>query len=124
MILEDVPSAATVELDIFSGRPNPAWPLTADQIQAVVDRVNSLETAPVGSLEAPLGYRGFVVRFDGDATAATTVTVQSGEVEITGAQGVIWARDADRSLERLLLDQGRPELPADLVQIVERSLDE
>lgn len=123
MVLDESPEAAMVELDIFSGRPNPSWALTEDQLRAVVDRVTSLTTVASGSLAAPLGYRGFIVYLDGGSGARTVVTVQSGVVRIEGPAGVTWARDTDRGLERLLADQGRPSLPADLAEIVDRSLD-
>ncbi len=122
MVLGELPEAATVELDIFSGRPNPSWPLSDEQIQTFADRVTSLEVVASGTLQAPLGYRGFIVHLGGGPEGSTEVTVQFGVVQVNGPDGVTWARDPDRALERLLLDQGRPVLPADLTQIVERSL--
>ena len=50
----------TVTLDIFSGRPNPAWELTEPQIAALAEL--SAAARPVQPQESDgLGYRGFVV---------------------------------------------------------------
>jgi len=55
----------TVELDIFSGNPNPRWTLSDKEANDLLDRVmadRSLASPPkhVGGL----GYRGFIVRAD------------------------------------------------------------
>jgi hypothetical protein len=61
-----------IELDIFSGRPNPRWTLDASEEQELMTRLldRSVPMAPVNTSEGKLGYRGFVVRADG-STAAT-----------------------------------------------------
>jgi hypothetical protein len=52
-----------VELDIFSGRPNPTWFLSGKEEKELIDRVQADPsimvpvTAPVGGL----GYRGYIV---------------------------------------------------------------
>lgn len=50
-----------VELDVFSGRPNPRWELdeqSSQQLRQLEERLTSARQAPV---EPPgLGYRGFV----------------------------------------------------------------
>src|SRR5688572_17801214 len=60
------PSDVTVELDAFSGRPNPEWTLSsaeAAELAALLRGLPALSdsTPP----EAPLGYRGFWVRNPG-----------------------------------------------------------
>lgn len=53
--------ALKVELDIFSGRPNPAWELgerDASEFESMIQRARPAR----GTVELPaLGYRGFVV---------------------------------------------------------------
>ncbi|KQS48110.1 MULTISPECIES: hypothetical protein [unclassified Sphingomonas] len=50
-----------VELDIFSGRPNPVWELDAPGSTALVTRLASLSEHAPGAVELQgLGYRGFV----------------------------------------------------------------
>lgn len=55
-----------VELDIFSGRPNPRWALdgpAAERLRELHARLRLFEGSPP---EPPgLGYRGFVYEFDG-----------------------------------------------------------
>lgn len=120
VILDQIPSAVTVELDIFSGRPNPSWLLADEQIPALMDRLRALESAAGGSIAAPLGYRGLIVRLDGGEPRV--VTIQAGTVELQGAAGVGWARDTDRQLERWLIDQGRSTLAPEVAQVVDDSL--
>ena len=50
-----------VELDIFSGRPNPRWHLTEDEAAQVASLIESLELAEGDPSPNPpgLGYRGF-----------------------------------------------------------------
>jgi hypothetical protein len=53
---------ARVELDAFSGRPNPVWELDAVQTREFARQLAGLKAAAV-SVEIPgLGYRGFLVR--------------------------------------------------------------
>jgi hypothetical protein len=57
-------SNITIELDIFSGRPNPSWRLGANDQEAFVTllRDTPVATRPRGNAVEPLGYRGFTVR--------------------------------------------------------------
>lgn len=55
-----------VELDIFSGRPNPTWILSEKDEQELLDRVIA-EPEQLSPVDSPdelfgLGYRGFIVR--------------------------------------------------------------
>ena len=52
----------TVEVDLFSGRPNPRWPLTeaeARDLAALLAGRSDSSSAP-----PPLGYRGFVIHLE------------------------------------------------------------
>lgn len=57
-----------VELDIFSGLPNPRWQLSAKEEKEMLDRVTAdpSSLAPVSQVESKLGYRGFIVMATGD----------------------------------------------------------
>jgi hypothetical protein len=97
-----------VELDIFSGRPNPRW--QADE--AVADELRRLENglAPAdGPAPAPpgLGYRGFVYTIDGRPRRAFL-----GRIERDGKV----LDDSRRAIERRLLGA----LPAELAPLGER----
>ncbi|WP_283135070.1 hypothetical protein [Rhizohabitans arisaemae] len=55
-----------IELDVFSGRPNPYWKLTAREERELIDRLTASPAAlrPVDQVESKLGYRGMVVHAD------------------------------------------------------------
>jgi hypothetical protein len=51
-----------VELDMFSGRPNPTWTMAGEEGAEVWDRIASLPAAGTRQEPDHLGYRGFVLR--------------------------------------------------------------
>ncbi|MGM1065066.1 hypothetical protein, partial [Saccharothrix sp. Mg75] len=110
-----------VELDIFSGKPNPTWSLPPADADAFTAKVAALPTAPPTALANPLGYRGFLVHVRGRG-GESEVVVQNGSVRSTAAGTTTHLGDPGRALERWLLDTGRPSLPPELVEAVERSL--
>lgn len=90
-----------VELDIFSGRPNPRWELdarSAERLRAIHEGLRGSGAPP---LEPPgLGYRGFRYTMDG-------VTWHAFSGMVAGSAGHL--RDPGRRVERFLLET----LPAD-----------
>jgi len=54
----------SIELDIYSGRPNPEWKLTPKEEQDLVDRIlaNPSLMRPIDADTGGLGYRGYIVR--------------------------------------------------------------
>ncbi len=56
----------SVELDVFSGRPNPRWTLTSRQRDELIDqlRAGTIPLLAATAGESRLGYRGFILRFD------------------------------------------------------------
>ncbi|HVR97950.1 MAG TPA: hypothetical protein VMW27_15130 [Thermoanaerobaculia bacterium] len=52
-----------IELDIFSGRPNPSWILSPKEEKELVDRVKADPSLmlPVTAATGGLGYRGYIV---------------------------------------------------------------
>src|SRR5215469_15004259 len=71
----------TVEVDLFSGLPNPVWALSAAQVSDLLEIWNGLEPAGDAASEPfpRLGYRGFTVAAPhGDRwTAAAGVVTQA-----------------------------------------------
>jgi len=84
-----------VELDLYSGQPNPYWDLDAIAARGLRQHCERLPRVP-GPATAPpaLGYRGFRWQ-DG----AASWRAHAGEVSI----GAAVYRDAERSVERYLL---------------------
>src|SRR5947199_6619229 len=58
-----------VELDIFSGRPNPKWILTPNDERKLVDRIQSDPSLviPASTRVGGLGYRGYIIEVLKDA---------------------------------------------------------
>ena len=115
--------AMQVELDIFSGRPNPTWMLTSDEMRTVRQLLAQL--APVGdqplAVHEGLGYRGFIL----------TGTADEGVVSVwrsvvrdatTSCPSVKW--DPHRTLEKFLLETARSRLDPALWQFVQAQIDE
>jgi hypothetical protein len=119
-----VPSASVtptgplgVMLGIYSGRPDPEWPLTAEQAAALTALLDGLppglETPPTGGL----GYHGFTIRY-----AVSTLVVYQGFVAAPGGGPRAVRLDPTRSVERYLLETGRANLAANEILEVERAL--
>jgi len=51
----------TIELDIFSGRPNPVWTLSPEESVALTEMLMNLPTSQAPAAEGGLGYRGFLL---------------------------------------------------------------
>ncbi len=109
---------AAVELDIFSGMPNPAWTLQhQEEATEFPRRLEALPPAAAGRIDSNLGYRGFVVRSGG-----TTVLVQRGLTRVTREGGTLFHTDSGRELERWLLRTGKPFVDAETFALAEREL--
>ena len=95
-------SATTVELDVYSGRPNPSWTLSRDDAARFERTVGALPPAPPGVWANPLGYRGFVVT----GPDGSVVRVHAGAVQISEGGSLTDRADPDQALERWLLSTG------------------
>ena len=112
---------AEVELDIFSGMPNPLWTLTAAEADDLLKRLNKLPPTSAKEMSGNLGYRGFIVQlFRG--SRQTVLRIQNGVVQISEATTHRYVVDQGRALERWLLDTGLPHLAPEVAEIAERAL--
>ena len=98
--------ALLIELDVFSGRPNPQWELDAPAERELRQLLGGLSVAP-GEPAGPagLGYRGF--RFDIGETAAPSRAFR-GRVALEDRV----LEDPGRAVERFLLSTAPAELEA------------
>ncbi|WP_238413206.1 hypothetical protein [Saccharothrix deserti] len=104
-----------VELDIFSGMPNPTWVLSDADSAELRRRIDESAATTGSAPSGNLGYRGFLVQLTEGAQPARVRQV----VQLPDGS----AREAgDRELERWLLDTGRDRLPSDVVAAVEQDL--
>jgi hypothetical protein len=112
-------NSAQVEVDVFSGRPNPVWTLTAAEAQAFVQRFAALPSLPGngGSAEQDqgLGYRGLKVNLLSEGRKRR-VSIGHGKVvvEEPDSQKPRQLQDPERRLEQWLLQTGREHLDPDL----------
>src|SRR6266487_2992306 len=86
----------SVQLDVFSGRPNPRWTLSPRQSRELVERVQADPRAvlPRDAETVGLGYRGFVVEplSEGDAwsRAGLPATARIGGTRVSGGETADW----------------------------------
>lgn len=117
-----MPVTIEVELDIFSGRPNPRWTLSDAAAREFTDRLAALPAAAPETLAGNLGYRGFVVDVV-DGTTTGRVQVQGGGVHVGLPDSPpAFRRDSGRALEKWLFQTGMPFLDRALIEIVAAQL--
>lgn len=116
-----MPESAEVELDIFSGRPNPMWRLSDADATKLLRELADLPEAPPTAIANNLGYRGFVVRLRHDG-GETRLVIQNGTVQRVRDDSTTYYHDPDRGLERWLLNSGRPFLDDSIAAVVEREM--
>ena len=110
-----------VELDIFSGMPNPTWVLMNEEADSFLKQIAAAPRTSPRELAGNLGYRGFIVKVDRGA-GAESIHVQNGVIHISGGGPDVYAGDGKPALERWLLNTGRPHLKSELFQVAEREI--
>jgi hypothetical protein len=108
-----------VELDIFSGMPNPNWPLTKTEASHFLMRLKALPPTAAKKPPGNLGYRGFIVLLtQGDHAAS--IRIHQGTAQITKQGVTVYFHDDGRELERWLFEIGRSHLQSEVAQTVDR----
>jgi hypothetical protein len=110
-----------VELDAFSGRPNPQWELSGPLAAEFAARLRALPPAPDARFDHDgLGYRGFVVRAtDGSLNGFDEVRLYRGAAFARAGGSAKTFSDTDRTLERRLLETARGRVPDTVLEYVE-----
>jgi len=111
-----------IQVDIFSGRPNPAWeatPQEAEDIEAV------LASLPVAAGDVPppseqLGFRGFWLS---DRQSNRRIYVHGSAVQIQTAATVTAKLDSGRQLQQMLVNMSRSHLDVNLFDFLVSQLD-
>lgn len=106
-LLDAAPDAATVEADLYSGRPNPSWSLTPEEVARLVERVEGL--APAAEVEPPgrLGYRGLRFRLHSGSREIASGASFDGHLRFQGSAGPRHLADPKGEVERWLLATGQ-----------------
>ncbi|HKP36400.1 MAG TPA: hypothetical protein VJT71_06040, partial [Pyrinomonadaceae bacterium] len=94
-----------VELDVFSGRPNPRWSLTSEEAEDLLARISRLVSYS-GRRELPpaLGYRGFNVYSATTGAPRPWLHVGRGVVKIAEPNQIRDCSDTE-GIEELLRQQ-------------------
>ena len=98
-------TTSKVELDIFSGIPNPTWMLTFSEASDLTSRISRLDpTEETGQRPENLGYRGFIVQTIAASSAtAQTIRAYHGIVEVVDSTKTAYYLDPQRQIELWLL---------------------
>jgi hypothetical protein len=108
-----------VELDIFSGRPNPSWELRDGQAQTLLNMLAGIRRSSAERrFRSPpdLGYRGLYLRIGADSQPSTW-HVFDGNLEHDGQFFDDSARTVEAYVFRSMPEQLRKDLSAILPQI-------
>lgn len=96
-----------VELEVSSGRPNPTWSLSPDQVEELRRRLRRLPACPSPPEPPGLGYRGFVLKSHEEADdLPRRLRVYSGVLSIGEGAGRRHLRDQS-GIEDWLTAQAR-----------------
>ena len=110
--------AAIATLLIYSGRPDPDWALTAEDLERLASIAAGLNPTEGGPPEGGLGYRGFRVTGPKGTWRANGGVVTTPD----SAPGTSLA-DPERLVERYLLETGRGSLSAEEAAAAEAELE-
>jgi hypothetical protein len=98
---------ATAGIDVFSGRPNPTWRMSRDEVDRLKRTWEALQASGRESMPAPLlGYRGCFVQ-DGDARWVAFGDV----VTLQRPHGNESRKDEQHEIETLILNSAPPDVP-------------
>jgi hypothetical protein len=113
-----------IELDAYSGRPNPRWELTLQQSTDLVTLLRTLSAEPGAQKESEgLGYRGFLVELPNGAFGAfKQLRVYRGKVFATGANRSEVFNDPKRLIESRLLATGRSHVEEGAMEYVRKEI--
>lgn len=109
-----------VEVDVYSGRPNPHWELTLQEAEELISRFRGLpQYQGVRRVNEGLGYRGLIV--------TKPSALIEGYQEILISNGLVVARkngqsqqftDQNRNLEKWVLQTGKGRLDQPLYEYI------
>ncbi len=106
----------TVELDVFSGRPNPTWTLSPEETAALAALLKDLPRSDTPAGEGGLGYRGFIISNPGRAAGLPARIRVGGGVVTMEENGRLQFYRETHGIERWLLQQASEHGYGDLVQ--------
>lgn len=96
-----------VTLEVFSGRPNPSWALSPDEVRELTRRLQGLPPSRQSPAEGDLGYRGFRILNNSSAAGVPSeIVFTKGVVTVRDENGTRHYTDAG-GIESWLVEQAR-----------------
>jgi hypothetical protein len=112
-------SNVVVTLDVFSGRPNPTWPLAEGTTVEFLRRLHALDSSKAAPPEfEDLGYRAVSAQFQDETKGIVVVKVSRGIVTLNRAGQQLHYLDAGRQFELWLVNTGGAHLTPDILRYV------
>ncbi len=118
-------SAATITLDVYSGRPNPSWQLTERETVELLRRLHALKPVAVEPAKNEgLGYRSVSAAMSDESNNSVVVTASRGVVTEQRAAARNFYEDPDRRFESWLVHtgEGTSQVSAELLRVVDGEL--
>lgn len=120
-------SETTVELDIYSGLPNPTWTIAPAMASDLESRIASLNSSPeISECPQNLGYRGFIVQsLDDQSNTIQTLHACRGVIKLTDATGSRYYLDPQKQIELWLLASSasaQPPISEDLIEQIVKEI--
>ena len=110
---------AQVELDVFSGRPNPSWALSDAETDTFMLMAAALSPTAEQAYPGRLGYRGLGVTLRAASGGEVIWRVWDHVAQRTSGATSAYYADPEQALQKWLLQAGKPYLPADLFESVQ-----
>jgi hypothetical protein len=113
-----------LELDLFSGRPNPSWELGPEAAAELHARLEALPPDKSAlRVREGLGYRGIFILPSSELGDVQEIIVSEGLVLVRSPKGERRLSDVSRAFERWLLETGRGKLEPAIYARVSREID-
>jgi hypothetical protein len=113
-------ATSQIQLNIFSGRPDPNWTITDTETEELISLIQNLPTTKTSQFPENLGYRGLTVKLNENGDF---IKVYQGIGEYQHQGKSQFFQDNNRQLEKKLLGTGKSHLPESLYYSVLREIE-
>ncbi len=112
-----------VTLDVFSGRPNPAWVLDESEAHTLLEKLKNLPPARNAFFSDKLGYRGFILEVsDSESKETTQIRLYKGNVTYGEGREAKFYKDNESAIERFLLSLAGARIDVEMQEYIETEL--